>query len=182
MIQLEEAKMAYLDYTFNLTIETGKVYLIVGENGKGKSTLIRLMLGLIRPDSGKVVRKKFRIAYLPEVIQLPPFISAKAYLGEFSRMKRAILDENLIAAFEFPMDKSIHALSKGNKQKLGILITLLGDPKLVILDEPLTGLDARMKEVLIDALKEKKKKGCTLVIATHERGLYEGLCDHVISL
>ncbi len=182
LIHLSEAKMKYLDKTYDLKIEMGQCILISGENGTGKSTLIRLILGFILPDQGKVVRNKAKISYLPEQVNLPPFIKVKAYLEGFARMKKAQVDWDLVDLFGLPIQKSIHELSKGNRQKLGIILTLLGKSDLIIFDEPLTGLDETMKTMFIDQLNYVKSLGIGIIISSHEPQRFLPIIDTHIAL
>lgn len=181
LIQLSEAKMNYINQTYTLKIEKGHSILISGENGSGKSTLIRLILGFIVPDQGKVLRKKVKISYLPEQVSLPPFIKVKAYLEGFAGVKKAIIDWKLIQMFDLPLHKSIHELSKGNLQKLGIILTLMGNADLLIFDEPLTALDESMKDRFINHLMTLKEKGIGCVISSHEPSRFVSIIDeHII--
>lgn len=177
LIQLFEAKMHYVEVSYNLKIERGKCILISGENGSGKSTLIRLILGFITPDQGRVIRKKLKISYLPEQVSLPLFIKVKTYLEGFANMKKTEINWRLVESFELPIDKSIHELSKGNLQKLGLILTLIGTSDLLIFDEPLTGLDETMKKIFINALEEVKKCGIGWVISSHEPHRFSPLVD-----
>lgn len=182
LIHLSKAKMNYVDVTYDFKIEMGQSILISGENGAGKSTLIRLILGFIMPDEGKIIRKKLKISYLPEHVLLPPFIRVKAYIEGFAKVKKAEIDWELIDFFEIPLKKSIHQLSKGNIQKLGIVLAMLGSSDLLIFDEPLSGLDDMMKERFVEHLKGLKKIGQGFIISSHEPSRFLCVVDKHINL
>jgi ABC-type multidrug transport system ATPase subunit len=168
--------------TYDFKIEKGQSILISGENGAGKSTLIRLILGFIKPDEGEIKRKKIKMSYLPEHILLPPFIKVKAYIEGFAKIKKADIDWEVIESFELPLNKSIYELSKGNIQKLGIILTMLGSSDLLIFDEPLSGLDDHMKCLFIDHLKYLKSSGKSFIISSHEPNRFLPIIDEHIRL
>lgn len=182
LIHLSKAKMSYIDVVYDLKIETGQSILISGDNGSGKSTLIRLILGFIMPDEGSIIRKKLKMSYLPEHLLLPPFIKVKAYIEGFSKVKKADIDWELIKFFEIPLNKSIHQLSKGNLQKLGIVLTMLGSSDLLIFDEPLSGLDDMVKTRFIEHLKRLKELGQGFIVSSHEPHRFLSFIDQHIEL
>lgn len=174
--------MNYVDCIYDLEIKKGESLLITGENGSGKSTLIRLILGFITPDKGLIHRKKMKISYLPEQVLLPPFIKVKAYMMGFAKVKKADIDWNLVKLLELPIDKSIHQLSKGNIQKLGLILTLMGSSDLLVFDEPLTALDDKMSEHVISHLHKVKQTGISMIISSHEPHRFISLVDQHIHL
>lgn len=182
MIELKEAKMNYLDYTYNLKIEKGKVYAIKGDNGSGKTTLIRLLLGLIKPDCGYISSNKYQISYLPEIINFPPYIKVSRYLKGMAKLKGVNDYESLANYFKLPLNKAIHELSKGNKQKLALVITFLNEPNIICLDEPFNGLDNEMVNNLIELIKTRKANKQTFIITTHNNKYIESLVDEYIVL
>lgn len=182
LIELREASKTYLDRSFDLTVEQGKCLLISGKNGVGKSSLINLMIGFTKPDFGVVERKKAKIGYLPEELMLPLFVNTMTYLKTIARIKRGTVDETLISDFRIPIFKSIIELSKGNRQKLALASTLIGNPEIIILDEPLSGLDEEAKDILKNKLFLLKKEGRGIVIATHDPRFFADLIDRHIAL
>jgi ABC-2 type transport system ATP-binding protein len=182
LIELKKASKTYLDQSFDLTVEEGKCLLISGRNGAGKSSLIHLMIGFTKPDFGIVLRKKTKIGYLPEELMLPLFVNTMTYLKTIARIKRGKIDEMLISNFKIPIFKSIIELSKGNRQKLALASTFIGNPKIIILDEPLTGLDDEAKNMLIDKLFVLKEEGKGIVVATHDPRFFSDLFDRHIVL
>ncbi len=182
LIELKEARKLYCPESFNLKIESKDFILISGENGKGKTTLLELILGFKKPDKGFIEKKKLKIGYLPEVMMLPPLIKVSDYLETLARVKKDRLQEDMIHLFNIPLFKYIYQLSKGNQQKLAIITTFIGKPDLVILDEPLSGLDQVSMLVLKDYLKKKKAEGLSIIVSTHKPELFKDLANKVLCL
>lgn len=182
LIELREASKTYLDRSFDLTVEQGKCLLISGKNGVGKSSLINMMIGFTKPDIGSVSRKKAKIGYLPEELMLPLFVNTMTYLKNIARIKHGKVDESLVSEFQIPMFKSIIELSKGNRQKLALVSTFIGNPKIIILDEPLSGLDNVAKDILKNKLIMLKNEGKGIVISTHDPHFFSDLFDRHIAL
>ncbi|PKK93400.1 MAG: hypothetical protein CVV61_04835 [Tenericutes bacterium HGW-Tenericutes-6] len=181
LIKLEKAKKRYLDHAFDLTIEKKDFIIISGQNGTGKTTLIQMLLGFIEPDEGMISKKKLKIGYLPERINLPLFIKVFQYLETLARIKKSELDQELLMMFNLPLFQSVHTLSKGNQQKLAIVSTFLGTPDLIILDEPLSGLDVKTCHIFKDYLKKRRDEGLSILISTHQPELFKDLCSrHII--
>jgi len=182
LIKLDNAGKKYLEKKFTLEINKSDFILVSGENGNGKTTLIQLILGFIHPDFGLVESKKLKIGYLPEKAMLPLFIKVLPYLETLARIKKGKIDNELILAFNIPIFKSIHELSKGNQQKLAIISTFLGNPDLIILDEPLSGLDIESTLVLKKWIEKKKGEGMSFMISTHQPDLFKDMASLHISL
>lgn len=182
LIKLLEAKKHYCPQSFSLEIHPCDFILISGENGKGKTTLLELILGFKKPDQGSIDKKKLKIGYLPEVMMLPPLIKVSDYLETLAKVKKDVLSEELIHMFDIPLFKYIHQLSKGNQQKLAIISTFIGKPDLVILDEPLSGLDELSIHKLIVFLKAKQEHGLSFMVSTHQPELFLELSTKRICL
>lgn len=179
-----------------LKIEKGKIYALLGPNGSGKTTFIKLILNLISLDSGNIkllntshTDKYSRdgIAYLPENYVFPENFTFNEILyyygnlrtGDKSKLKEEIsyLAQNF--DIEFLQDK-LNSFSKGMKQIVGLLYSFIGDPELLILDEPFNGLDAVQKSKMIDYIKEKKiNDEITVLITTHILSDIDKIADEV---
>lgn len=179
LIKLEDVKKSYLNKTFNLTINTKDIILIVGKNGSGKSTLIKLITNYIKPSSGLIKRKKVNIYYLEEIAKLPLNIKASEYLKIIVDIKKTNINYELSGLLNIPLNKYIYELSKGNKQKLALLQTLSFNDGIIILDEPLNGLDSNTIKTLINYLTNLNE---TLIIVTHYPEDYEKLNAKVVYL
>ena len=173
----------------------GEVFGLLGPNGAGKSTLIRIVLDIYRPDSGSVSifghpmqREDLdRLGYLPEergLYRKRRVIQVLAYLGRLkglsAREATASADRWLARlAMEGFRDKRVEALSKGQQQKIQLIGTLLGDPEVLVWDEPFSGLDPVNANQVRDLLLELKAGGTTIILSTHLMAQAEALCDRV---
>lgn len=167
-VKCMNASKRYLSKAFDIEIHQHDFYVISGENGSGKSTLTALICGFINPDIGIVEKHIKTISYLPEKVMLPPWIKVYDYLKTMSTLKKHPLDYHLLHDFDIPLDQSIHTLSKGNQQKIGLVVSLMTHAPLIICDEPFSGLDDQMKDCLVDYLFKRHQAGATFLIATHE--------------
>lgn len=180
LIQLIDVKKSYLNKTFNLTIKKNNITIINGTNGSGKSTLVKLISGLLKKDTGKIIKQTNKIKHLQEVISFPENLIVSDYLRIMSKINRGNPDERLINEFKVPMDKKIFELSKGNKQKLYIITTFIGNNDLYILDEPLNGLDDQSIVFFIEYLK--KLENISIIIVTHYLEKYLNVSNEVLNL
>ncbi len=184
------------DITF--FIKPGEIYGLLGPNGAGKTTTIKNILGLLDPDSGTIEVMGFSplknnreiksvIGYVSEEpllyksltpIELFDFIVSIRNLDaiETTKMVKDLLDS--LEATEYAHSPII-TLSKGNRQKIQIIASLIHDPELLILDEPLAGLDARSSRVVKDILKIHKDNGGAILLSTHIMEIAEDICDRI---
>jgi ABC-2 type transport system ATP-binding protein len=181
----------------SFTVKNGEIYGLLGPNGAGKTTTIKVLVGVLEPRSGKVeifntplldeVAAKSQIGYVPEEVVLLDSLTPREFF-EFVASIRRLNKENVnsklerfASAFELQQyfDTPIAALSMGNKQKVAIITALLHDPKLLILDEPLIGLDARSSKILKELITFHAKKGGAVIFSTHIMEVAEKLCTKV---
>jgi ABC-2 type transport system ATP-binding protein len=184
------------DVTFD--VKQGEIFALLGPNGAGKTTLIRMITDIIKPDGGAITLAgrpagdpgRPRIAYLPEergLYKKVSVIDALRYYGELSdrsprdayRASVALLEEFELAAWA---KKPVDALSKGMQQKLQLCTALIGDPKLLILDEPFTGLDPVNVALLEDVLRRRREAGTTVLLSTHQMNKVEQQCDRALMI
>ena len=180
----------------SLTLQPGEVYGFLGHNGAGKSTAMKLILGLLRPDSGQVrvfdgqlvtPDTRRRIGYLSEEIGLYPHLNAAEMLrlvGELFRIRgkrlEAKTDELLEATGLIARrEVKIRHYSKGMRQRLGVAAALMNDPDLLILDEPYSGLDPVGRRDLRQLLISLKERGKTIMLSSHIVPDVEAVCDRV---
>ncbi len=179
----------------NLQVPEGIVYGLLGPNGTGKSTLIHLLLGFLKPTSGtlrvfgardlEVVRG--RIGYLPERLRYHLRYSGREYLrylGQFSDIDGRTLDQRIAAELHAvglhdAADRRLATYSKGMLQRLGIAQALLADPDMLLIDEPTSGLDPAGQREMLQLLGEVRGRGHTIFLATHFLDEVEHLCDQV---
>ncbi|MBT1444071.1 ABC transporter ATP-binding protein [Shewanella sp. JM162201] len=173
------------------SLAEGELLALLGHNGAGKSTLIKLLLGLIAPSRGslKVLghtpsRGMAGVGYLPEHCRLYPRLSGSELFALFGRLKGATAGEvnELIEAFSLAslLHRPCQSLSKGQLQRLSLALALLGKPRLLLLDEPTTGLDPGAAEFMYQRLDRLKQNGCALVICSHDLALLEPRADKLL--
>lgn len=177
----------------SLHVEKGEIFGYLGPNGAGKTTTIRCLLGLIFPTGGKatvldhdIVRDSYAIrqhtGYIPGDLNLYPKMTGTETLEYFSRFrpdKKPVLKKNLVKRFDLDLSKRTKELSRGNKQKLIIVMALMHDPDLLILDEPTLGLDPLMQKEFYAVLKEFKERGKTVFLSSHILPDVEKTCERV---
>jgi ABC-type multidrug transport system ATPase subunit len=175
----------------NLEVGQGECIVLVGRNGSGKSTLLRVLAGMLLPDSGSLHKPGHgRIMYALDGLSRLPFTS-REYLWEMGRirgMRPEILRQRIGELSELlflgtALDQNLPQLSKGTLQKVNLIQALLPGPDgLLLLDEPLSGLDVPAQEAIVALLRQWKQEGSRIVTACHEPLLIERLADQVIVL
>ena len=177
----------------SMTVPKGSVYGLVGPNGAGKSTAIRLMTGIYRPDSGSITLEgmpvyenpvnKARMGYIPDDI----FYFPSASMEEMRKFYKSIypqfddaLYEKLFEAFQLPRKSPVRRFSKGMQKQAAFHLSLCIHPEMLILDEPVDGLDPVMRrQVLSLILSDVAANGTTVLISSHNLRELEDICDHV---
>lgn len=182
----------------SLAIRPGEAVVLIGPNGAGKSTTLRLIAGLEKPSTGTVkvlggapdamgVRR--RIGYLADTSELYDFLDVAETLEFFgaaahvSRQKRRARAERLIETFSLHYGKKrAKTFSAGMRRRLGIAAALMGQPDVLLLDEPVTGLDPEGLELFADVMCAEKARGATIVFSSHRMRHVEEICDDVVVL
>ena len=176
----------------NLNIEEGEIFGLIGPNGAGKSTTIRAILNLINKSSGNVyingkifdkddIETKKTIGYLPSEVSLYEDLTVKEMLDyhESFYNKPFKRRNELLKIFKIEENKKIEDLSFGNLKKLGITLSLLHEPTILILDEPTRGLDPVMQQEFYKLLLKEKDKKTTIIYSTHILSEVSKICDRV---
>ena len=183
----------------SFAVQKGEVFGFVGPNGAGKTTSIKMLTGLIFPTGGSATifgervpspRAMARVGFLPENPYVYPYLTPREFVtlcGRLSGMARAELDarvEKTIArvGMSEAIDRPVRALSKGMGQRVGLAAALVHDPDLLILDEPMSGLDPVGRKDVRDLILEERERGKTVFFSTHILGDVETLCDRVCIL
>jgi ABC-type multidrug transport system ATPase subunit len=155
-IELKDIKHFDMPTAHNLLIEKGTTYQFIGKNGSGKTTLLKIIAGFIRPNEGVCINLAKKISIMPDIHYLPPNMTVYMYLHHLHELFREDIDKHLFYVLDLPLSKKIIQLSLGQKQKLAILQSFMGNPDLVLLDEPLKTLDAQSKKCVISYFKTCK--------------------------
>jgi len=182
----------------NVEIPRNKIIGLIGPNGSGKTTFIKLLSGMILPDSGEIlvdglnVQKEFLA--VKRIISVMPDTDRSLYWnlsgyenieyfailkGLYNKRERNKIIEELISELNMEsfVFKKVESYSKGMKQRLIFLIALLGNPKLLLLDEPLNGLDFEISSLIKDIILKFAKKGLSVIISSHDKYFLEEICD-----
>jgi len=185
----------------NLEIEGGMVYGLLGPNGSGKSTTMKMVMGLVKPDSGRIcvygidvqrdpMKVKKILGYVPETPCLYEFLTGLEYLdfiadiyGMDAEIKKAQIEE-FLEAFELEgrENEMISGYSHGMKQKIALIAALLHKPKLLVLDEPLGGLDPKSARIVKNLIHKLADDGVTTIMSTHVLEIADAVCDRIAIL
>jgi len=202
IIQLIDVWKAYDEVQalrgFNLEIYSGEIFGLVGPNGAGKTTALKIIVGLLRMDKGSVRIKEYDIqkeqyeykrfiGYVPEVVSLPDYLTVEEFLIYSGRI-RSVSNEQIRERMDFYLrtfdleskrKTLILILSRGMKQKVAMASALIHDPDLLILDEPLVGIDPAGQHRIKQLFNERTKEGRTIFVSTHMLDTAERMCDRV---
>ncbi|ATZ18470.1 ABC transporter ATP-binding protein [Williamsoniiplasma somnilux] len=186
-------KTGYGIFDINIEVKAGEVYGYLGPNGSGKSTTIRHIMGYLKPQAGSahIFGKdawlesnliQNDLGYLPGEIAFPEYNSGIDFIKMiFNLREQTNWDyvEELINYWEFDPNVKIKKMSKGMKQKVGLVIAFMHKPKLLVLDEPTNGLDPLMQEKFISLILKEKAAGTTVLMSSHIFAEIEKTCDKV---
>jgi ABC-2 type transport system ATP-binding protein len=202
MIELEHLTKNFGDLVavddVTLKVERGEFFAVLGPNAAGKTTLIRVLAGLLKPARGTArvagfdiqtapLEARRRLAYVPDF----PFLYDKLTPLEFLRFTGQIFQmsedriqaasRELIARFHLGdfINKPLEGLSHGTRQRVAIVSALLHDPEVLVIDEPMVGLDPQHARVVKDVLKERTQKGATVFLSTHQLSVAEEMADRI---
>ena len=176
----------------SMSVERGEIFGFLGPNGAGKTTTIRCMLDVIRPSAGTIriqgldaQRDKLAlhqyIGYLPGDVRLPGQMTGKQVINYFSRLqgREPVLLNDLIARFDVEVKRPMKGYSKGMRQKIGIVLSFMCDPDILILDEPTSGLDPLLQKTFHEFLLEEQARGKTVFMSSHIMSDVEKVCHRV---
>ncbi|HEY5563389.1 MAG TPA: ABC transporter ATP-binding protein [Clostridiaceae bacterium] len=178
-------------FDLNFSVKKGEIFGFLGPNGAGKTTTIRHLMGFIHPDKGESFingldcRKEAStiqktLGYLPGEITLMDDMTGLMFIkfiAEMKGIKDFSLATELISRFELDPNGKIKKMSKGMKQKVGIVCAFMNDPEVIILDEPTSGLDPLMQNKFLELILSEKKKGKTILMSSHNFEEVERTCD-----
>lgn len=197
MIQIQNLTRDYGNskgiFDLSFSVNEGEVFGYLGPNGAGKTTTIRHMLGYLRPLHGfsriagldcwkQAPKVQSHIGYIPGEISFPEGMSGSEFLEFYARyrgMKNQGRRQEMLDRFELDIKGSLKKMSKGMKQKVGIVAAFMHDPQVLILDEPTSGLDPLMQNRFIKLIIEEKQRGKTILMSSHIFEEIERTCDRV---
>ncbi len=176
---------------FNLTLESGKIVGLLGPNGSGKTTLIKIINGLLTPTKGSVyiegeapgVSTKKKVAYLPDNIYLNSWMTVLQiveYFKDFYEDFRADLAYEMLSRLGIAPNKKLKTLSKGNKEKVCLILVMSRNAKLYVLDEPIAGVDPAARDYVISTIINNYNPDATVLISTHLISDIEQVLDEAV--
>jgi ABC-2 type transport system ATP-binding protein len=202
MLEVKNAKMMYGDLVavdnLSFTIKPGDIFGLLGTNGAGKTTTFRMIMGLLEPTEGQVLYNGQKvgyhnvneIGYMIEERSLLTKVTVKElmlYFGQLKDMQPKVILERLdywLDRFDITdyKNKKIKELSKGNQQKIQFISAIINNPKLLVLDEPFSGLDPINTELFVEVIHDFQQKGSMVVFSSHQLDHVESFCEELIVL
>ncbi len=202
MLKVENASFSYgqniaVD-NISFQIKPGEIFGLLGSNGSGKTTTFRMIMGLLAPDEGNITYFGRKISY-EDVNEIGYMIEERSlmqkttieelilFFGGLKNMEVKTIDKRLdywLDRFELSKykKKKINELSKGNQQKIQFISAIINNPKLLILDEPFTGLDVLNTKLFVDVINDFKKQGSMIVFSSHQLDDVEEFCENIVIL
>lgn len=195
MIELKDIRKSYngkvIFEDVNMKLEEGTVTAFVGHNGCGKSTMLKVISGLVRKDCGEIIYdRKYRFSYVPE--RFPAInMSARAYLEHMAEIDNIYTENDSLDKInslardfflENMLDKPMKNLSKGTLQKIGVIQAIMSNPEVLLLDEPLSGQDIDSQGMFVEKIKKLKEQGAIILLSAHEPNLIHSLGDRVYTI
>ena len=180
-------------HELTLQVGSGEVYGFLGPNGAGKSTTIRTLLNFIQPTSGSAkilgqdivkdsVQVMHHVGYLAGEVALYEKLTGRQFLGymaELHPLPHPAYQKQLLKDFDVQASKPLGSLSKGNRQKFGVIQALMHEPEILILDEPTSGLDPLMQEVFFEHIAQAKARGASIFFSSHNLAEVQRICDRI---
>ena len=178
-------------------IDKGEIFGYLGPNGSGKTTTIRCLMGLLRPTSGQCnilgsriepgyATQHTHIGYLPGDFNIWPGRSARKSLELMAKLGNgkncSKRQEELAERLDLDLDRKVRALSKGNRQKVGVIYAFQHQPEVLILDEPTIGLDPLVSQVVLDLIREATGEGATVLLSSHDLSEVAAVCERTAIL
>lgn len=201
IVEVKNFKMVFGDKTvikdLSFEVKKGEIFGLLGSNGSGKTTTVRALLGFYHPTAGDVLvdgkvynpeNSNIRIGYLPEergLYRKETVLDTMVYFGELNGLKDPVgWSKKYLkrVGLEEKANERIEKLSGGQQQKVQLGVTIMGDPQLLILDEPTKGFDPMNRRLLMEIIEEHHKKGAAIIMITHYMDEVEKLCDRALLL
>lgn len=178
----------------DMTVDPGQVYGFLGPNGAGKTTTLRVLLDIMRPSAGSArifgldcqkegVAIRSRIGYLPGELSLYGQLKADQYLRMVNAVRGGPADSAYVGSLCDRLDldatRRMATLSRGNKQKVGLVAAFMARPELLLLDEPTSGLDPLIQQIVLDLMRQARTEGRTVLLSSHVLSEVQEVCDSV---
>jgi ABC-2 type transport system ATP-binding protein len=178
----------------DLCVETGEVFGFLGPNGSGKTTTQRVLMDVIRPTAGEAhmlgldcqkegVKARDRVGYLPGELSLYDNMKARQFFKMYFSLQKNNTDPNywktLSDRLDLDTSRKIREYSRGNKQKVGVVMAFMNKPDLLILDEPTSGLDPLVQQTVMEIVREANQAGATVFFSSHILSEVQAVCDRV---
>lgn len=202
MLIVDKVKKKYGDFTavnqLSFYVNPGEVFGLLGTNGAGKTTTFKMIMGLLEPTEGEISFNGRRISYddvddigyMIEERSLLPRLKVKELIVHYGRLKN-LSEETVLTRMKYWLerfnisdyeDKKINTLSKGNQQKIQFITSIINNPKLLILDEPFSGMDPLNTQKFVDVIEDFRKKGTVIIFSTHQIDHIESFCEKLLIL
>ena len=183
MIELLDISFSYgrkkILNNLSVTVGPGECVVLAGANGSGKSTALSIMAGVLRPDSG-TVQVKGSVGFVPQGTALFEDMTVLDNLRFFAGLKKCAVPDKLPFGVERYLKTRVSRLSGGMKKQVSIACALLGDPQVLLLDEPCAALDMEYRQELTELIVEKKNQGCAIVYVGHEPLEFYPFYDRIV--
>ena len=202
MLEVKHVAMSYGEVKavqdLSFTIQSGEIFGLLGTNGAGKTTTFRMIMGLIKPKEGSISYFNHEVSYddvntigyMIEERSLLTKVTVKdlmMYLGQLKDVSKEDIETRLdywlerfgISSYK---TKKVKELSKGNQQKIQFIAALINNPKLLILDEPFSGLDPINTEIFVSAIRDFQKQGAMVIFSSHQLDHVESFCEKIVVL
>lgn len=169
----------------NADFKEGMIYCIAGHNGAGKTTFLRLCLGLLTPKRGRIITKYKKMGYMPEKNGIFQNLTIRQNIKFFMSINKSSADiDRLLAEWNLEhVSNSLAAnISTGQQKRLSFLMMDIQDPDILFLDEPTSGLDISTQKLFIKRIKDLKRKKKTIIMTSHDANLIKEICDEVLIL
>ncbi|HRU97084.1 MAG TPA: ABC transporter ATP-binding protein [Ruminococcus sp.] len=177
----------------DLTLESGKIIGLLGPNGSGKTTFIKILCGLLTPTAGEVTiadnkigpKTKAIVSYLPERTYIPNWMKVSdilEYFQDFYKDFRREVAEDMLRRLNISPDQKMKTLSKGTKEKVQLVLVMSRDAKLFLLDEPIAGVDPAARDYILDTIISNYNPDASIIISTHLISDIENVLDDVVMI
>ncbi|MDR2867468.1 MAG: AAA family ATPase [Acholeplasmatales bacterium] len=178
MIEFVNVSKKYLTRAHSFIIQNPSIFCLIGPNASGKTTILKMLCGLKKPSQGEINRHGLTLAYTSDNPSFPNDLNGYHYLKNLCKARKVPYDASLANAFNLDLFQKIAALSKGSKQKLAIITTLLSDKDIYVFDEPFNALDRRSSIHFVKLLKQYKAQNKTLILSTHSFKYLKKVVDY----